>query len=73
MTRPEPILRTNDDRHGGIDAAGRQDLLESQLAALFEVSSVLSRSLMLSQTLTEVLEVLHQHGRLSKGMVSLVD
>ncbi len=50
-----------------------EDLLEMQLAALFAVSSVLSRSLDLNQTLCEVLEVLHQGGRLSKGMVSLVD
>jgi Nif-specific regulatory protein len=34
---------------------------------------VLSRSLNLNQTLREVLEVLHRRGRLSKGMVSLVD
>jgi Nif-specific regulatory protein len=73
MTLPDPLLTTTDDRRSGIQVAHRQDLLESQLAALFEVSSVLSRSLMLSQTLTEVLEVLHQQGRLSKGMVSLVD
>ena len=73
MTVPESLLVANDGKRGGVDTAGRQDLLESQLAALFEVSSVLSRSLKLSQTLREVLEVLHQHGRLSKGMVSLVD
>jgi Nif-specific regulatory protein len=71
MTPPEPLLTSNDDRGRGMDVADRQEVLESQLAALFEVSSVLSRSLMLSQTLTEVLEVLHQHGRLSKGMVTL--
>jgi len=73
MTYPEPLLIDDDNGHRGIDVADRQEMLESQLAALFEVSSVLSRSLMLSQTLTEVLELLHQHGRLSKGMVSLVD
>jgi|GEM_PF-2006535 len=55
------------------DGARRQDLLEAQLAALFEVSSVLSRSLDLSRTLRAVLEVLHQQGRMSKSMVSLVD
>ncbi len=49
------------------------DLLEGQLAALYEVSSVLSRSLELPRTLREVLAVLHRCGRLSKGMVSLVD
>ena len=61
------------DRHEGADSLHRSDLLESQLAALFDVSSVLSRSLNLNQTLREVLEVLHQSGRLTKGMVSLVD
>ena len=52
--------------------AGR-NYLESQLATLFEVSSVLSRSLNLNQTLREVLGVLHRRGRLCRGMVSLVD
>ncbi|NCC40857.1 MAG: nif-specific transcriptional activator NifA [Gammaproteobacteria bacterium] len=47
--------------------------LESQLAALFEVSSVLSRSLDLRQTLREVLDVLHERGRLRCGLVSLLD
>jgi len=73
MTYPEPILISDDARRRSVDGGDRQEILESQLTALFEVSSVLSRSLMLSQTLTEVLEVLHEHGRLSKGMVSLVD
>ena len=59
--------------HGCADSERREDLLESQLAALFEVSSVLSRSLNLSQTLREVLEVLHRRGRMCKGMVCLVD
>ena len=45
----------------------------SQLGALFEVSSVLSRSLDLRQTLREVLEVLHERGRLRYGLVSLLD
>ncbi len=48
-------------------------LLQSQLGALFAVSCVLSRSLDLQCTLSEVLEVLHENGRLSKGMVTLVD
>ena len=73
MTVPGSFSMSSDDRRGGINTADRQDLLKSQLAALFEVSSVLSRSLQLSQTLTEVLQVLHQHEGLSKGMVSLVD
>jgi Nif-specific regulatory protein len=57
---------------GGADATRRLDLLESQLSALFEVSSVLSRSLNLRQTLREVLGVLHERGRLRHGMVSLL-
>jgi Nif-specific regulatory protein len=62
-----------DDACASPRAEPRQELLESQLAALFEVSSVLSRSLDLSATLHEVLEVLHQRGGMRKGMVSLVD
>ena len=48
-------------------------LLESQLAALFEVSRVLSRSLDLRQTLREVLGVLHERASLRHGLVSLLD
>lgn len=55
------------------EVALRLTLLESQLAALFEVSSVLSRSLNLRQTLREVLGVLHDRGRLSHGLVCLLD
>ncbi|MGB5732861.1 MAG: nif-specific transcriptional activator NifA [Thiohalocapsa sp.] len=66
-------MSINTDRPDGVDPARRQELLESQFGALFEVSTVLSRSLNLNQTLREVLEVLHQRGRLRKGMVSLVD
>jgi Nif-specific regulatory protein len=53
--------------------SARLDLLEAQLAALYEVSSVLSRSLDLRQTLREVLRVLHERGRLCYGLVSLLD
>jgi Nif-specific regulatory protein len=53
--------------------SARLDLLETQLATLYEVSTVLSRSLDLRQTLREVLRVLHEHGRLCYGMVSLLD
>ena len=65
----------NRDHYDPPDASdiGRLDLLESQLAALFEVSSVLSRSLDLRQTLREVLRVLHDRGRLHYGLVSLLD
>ncbi len=55
------------------DESSRLELLESQLATLFEVSSVLSRSLNLRETLQEVLRVLHERGRLSHGMVALLD
>ncbi len=57
----------------GTETAQRLALLEAQLAALFEVSSVLSRSLNLRETLREVLGVLHERSRLSHGMVCLVD
>jgi Nif-specific regulatory protein len=73
MTYPEPLMTDHEDGRAGAESARQQDLLETQLSALFEVSSVLSRSLNLNQTLREVLEVLHQRGRLCKGMVSLVD
>jgi Nif-specific regulatory protein len=53
--------------------AARLRLLEEQLAALFEVSSVLSRSLELRETLRQVLRTLHERGRLCRGMVSLLD
>jgi Nif-specific regulatory protein len=58
---------------GASQVAGRLALLESQLAALFEVSSILSRSLNLRETLCELLKVLHEHGRLRYGMVTLVE
>jgi Nif-specific regulatory protein len=73
MTLNKPLMTPSDDPSRSANAARRQELLESQLAALFEVSSVLSRSLDLNQTLREVLGVLHRRGRLCKGMVSLVD
>lgn len=53
--------------------AERRDLLEVHFDALYAVSCVLSRSLDLHHTLREVLSVLHQRGRLSKGLVSLID
>ena len=67
-----PMTREHDDP-GLPDEARRLDLLEAQLGALFEVSSVLSRSLNLRQTLREVLRVLHDRGRLCNGLVSLLD
>ncbi|WP_295543990.1 GAF domain-containing protein, partial [uncultured Thiohalocapsa sp.] len=53
--------------------AARLKLLEEQLAALFQVSSILSRSLELRETLRQVLRTLHERGRLCRGMVSLLD
>jgi Nif-specific regulatory protein len=61
------------DASDGPALAPRLNLLESQLAALFEVSSVLSRSLNLRQTLREVLRVLDDRGRLCYGLVALLD
>ncbi|MBK1721784.1 nif-specific transcriptional activator NifA [Thiocystis violacea] len=58
---------------GAAEEAHRLALAESQLAALFEVSSVLSRSLNLRQTLREVLSVLHERGRMSHGLVCLLN
>jgi Nif-specific regulatory protein len=49
------------------------DLLEAQLATLFDVSRILSRSLQLRETLRAVLQTLHERGRLCLGMVSLLD
>lgn len=48
------------------------DLLEGHLNALYAVSRVLSRSLDFTETLREVLRVLHQLGGLSHGMFCLV-
>ena len=51
----------------------RVDLLEAQLAALFDVSRILSQSLQLRETLRALLQTLHERGRLCLGMVSLLD
>ena len=48
-------------------------LLEDELACIYAVSKVLSRSLNLKETLREVLRVLHEEGQLEHGMVSLLD
>jgi Nif-specific regulatory protein len=56
-----------------LDPGRRDDLLEAQLAALFDVSRVLSRSLELRDTLREVLRTLHEHKRMCLGLVSLLD
>ncbi len=52
---------------------GRLNLLEAQLGALYEVSSVLGRSLNLRETLREVLKVLDERNRFSVGLVCLLD
>ena len=49
------------------------NLLEDELACIYAVSKVLSRSLNLKETLREVLRVLHEEGQLEHGMVSLLD
>jgi len=51
----------------------RSELLEIELATLFGVSQILSHPWPLEETLARVLRVLHDHGELLHGMVSLVD
>ncbi len=51
----------------------RSSLLEIELATLFRVSQVLSSPSPLWETLDQVLQVLHEHGELHRGTVSLVD
>ena len=52
---------------------GRPELLEIELAALYQVSQVLSRPLDLRETLHRVLQVLHERAGMQCGMVSLLD
>jgi Nif-specific regulatory protein len=47
--------------------------LAAALESLYQVSRVLSRSLNLRETLSEVLRVLHEGGGLERGMVTLAD
>ena len=63
----------DDDRFAGVPEGSRLNLVEAQLGALYEVGSVLSRSLNLRETLREVLTLLNDRNRLSYGMVCLVD
>jgi len=51
----------------------RQELLRSELETLYHVSQVLSRSLNLKATLSELMRVLDEGVGLEKGMVSLVE
>ena len=71
MTLSNHAMKSENHRSGS--PAHANDFLRSQLDALFEVSTVLSRSLNLHQTLRELLEVMHRRGRLSNGMVGVVD
>ena len=59
---------------GGMDAAGHvENVLSRQLECLYCVSQVLSRSLDFRQTLSEVLRVLGDSGRLQHAMICLLD
>jgi Nif-specific regulatory protein len=49
----------------------RYALVQAQLDTLYRVSQVLSKSLELKETLTAVLELLHEQGSLHNGMVCL--
>ncbi|WP_455216948.1 nif-specific transcriptional activator NifA [Kaarinaea lacus] len=51
----------------------RANLIETELAGLFQVSRVLSRSLDLHKTLVEVLTVLHETVGMQRGLVTLLD
>lgn len=51
----------------------RSTLIEVELDALYRVSQVLSRSLNLHDTLTEMLSVLHEIAGMQRGMVSLLE
>ena len=51
----------------------RPALLDLQLETLFRVSQALSHSCPLVETIAQVLQILHDHGELLRGVVSLVD
>ena len=57
----------------GVMFKDRQELLEKQLDAIYKVSSVLSKSLDLEQTLDEVLTILHHDMGLGNGLVTISD
>lgn len=61
------------DRNDSTQMEQTLTLLEDELACIYEVSKVLNRSLDLSDSLREVLRVLHEQGQLEHGMVSLLD
>jgi hypothetical protein len=66
-------MTRDDDCFAGLPEGSRLNLVEAQLGALYEVGSVISRSLNLRETLREVLTLLNDRNRLSYGMVCLVD
>jgi len=56
-----------------VDQQAHTRHLELELEGLFEVSKVLSRSLKFHETLSQVLEVLHERVDMQRGMVTLLD
>jgi len=56
-----------------VDPELELELLRTELETLYQVSQVLSRSLDLKETLTNVLRVLHDSVGLERGMVSLIE
>jgi len=56
-----------------MNVKNRASLLEAELAGIFQVSRVLSRSLNLHKTLLGVLEVLHETVGMQRGLVTLLD
>jgi hypothetical protein len=64
------------DRHRSLRRTrivDRSALLEIELTTLFQVSQILSSPCPLWETLDQVLRILHEHGELHRGVVSLVD
>ncbi len=66
-------MTASSSMHYGSASVHRSELLEIQLEALFRVSQVLSRPFKLQETLQALLQVLHEHGGLHQGMVTLLD
>ena len=73
MTNVAAHARGDDQTPGSSVEASHISQLKAQLSALYEVSSVLSRSLNLRETLCEVLQVLHERNRLHYCLVCLMD
>ncbi len=57
----------------GVAGAQKGLSMQQQLAALHQISVVLSRSLDLEQTLSAMLQSLHEHAQMQFGLVSLFD